>query len=1430
MKKSIRWLLTESKISNLDTNKVSFVDGKLICYHLTSHQKWAAYNPQIADKLDNPLIKHPKQERSKDDSRAVRILKNLKDSNRVSARDSYDVEEEVIMDMIRDPYTDTSGFSAGYGDYHGKGLYTCYKFNPKIASNYGNICLVFEIDISNFIITFEDLAKQVHGDSWTIKDQLLRLYQLEERSPSSIQKFKKILSEISDDELKLPKSIYSSSARTANISLRLMRSFSKIYISAIYDGVILFGTGDGPVCCSFYPKYDAKLIGLGRLNEDRPEIVDWYDSLDDFLGGRAKLKQDFETINAIAEESTDPVEKSVIKKEDRPPFDMDYLEITDFFKSFNQRIQFPEDAVNTLFKYYENAKSSIDNRMFEFFLESFKNSRFIDNNSVVKTGAKYNELIDEVIKHYTQKDKNLGVFFFSMILDAYNDNSLMPTDFFMTNAINRCLSDKAFKSGSASHSIRSFNYKVNTYLDTNSVSPEIKSLIEEKRYEFGAHIVMLESNIEKVLEYYSNADETNKNIVVSSIINDLHRVGTSYWRDVSPQNFKVANELLESVVDSLNKTKSNPDYEIDFVRYLLMDMPDVDYFSNKIDEFIASSFLKNMDKIKNEPNTSFFINTIEYISRKLGSSHPVALQIEKIESQDIEQAGNNIEIFIEKLNLGQVTNRQLKNKIEEFKTEVSYISYLNKQSKDWFKKLFSSTMKNVISKNFKVLGKIETSFLLAIIMCHDIALTKEEQFAFTRKFGKSDYDSKNNIANYKHIDPDVFIELLGPDLEKGGMGAGLSFKGFEYSPGVYRLLYKHRKIVDLFCDVARPGLMKMIVLNLNAELVGHPNPPNTWGNSGMLKSGEFAYIYNTLPYLDRVDEQIKISEAVNMDDIAWFEYFISRAKKSPKRGVAKVVSTLEKNLNDKKLKNQTLTSNQSSDDLDPQLDLSHRKILGNSLKEVYGIEVYGKIDESVITDIKNFFARPKFNGDKLVVYHRTTFEDLIKYNPYLSSEDNKDDVENLKDSEKLEKALQDIIGDPLKRGSGFRPGARMLHGRGLYSCYTFKKNQAEGYGNIILAFEVDISNYLIGDRNLAIRVHGINFTPKQQFLKIIKKRYPERLKFFKEQWEIQFSGLDIDANTDSDYNIQDFFENDAGTKRFLIFRKIFKGYVFKDEKDGDVCVSDNPKDDVQLYKIGVEGNPFEDSNDRGKLVLHDSLDSLLQGKSKNKDSFKTINQQKNKDKTQISDDEKSNNQIIANQILRSHNINHIKIAFEKSSDLKDLVACFENSPEIHASSSKLDADNKPIEIKFQISNFNMNNASMNYNILDGFLFQVFRSDENYYYKLILTFFNHSNHKDFYIVNAINRIINEFHAKIKSSNAKKIIKIVNDNQEYKKYFLNKLAEQIKRSGRFQQKNKETLMRILKNRLINLDLADSDLNDLKFENKIYKAKSLKEVYNF
>ena len=58
-------------------------------------------------------------------------------------------------------------------------------------------------------------------------------------------------------------------------------------------------------------------------------------------------------------------------------------------------------------------------------------------------------------------------------------------------------------------------------------------------------------------------------------------------------------------------------------------------------------------------------------------------------------------------------------------------------------------------------------------------------------------------------------------------------------------------------------------------------------------------------------------------------------KSSKGRGLRSAISTLEMNIDTKKSKMQNPVDGQENNDLDPQLDLSHRLIVGNSLKEVY---------------------------------------------------------------------------------------------------------------------------------------------------------------------------------------------------------------------------------------------------------------------------------------------------------------------------------------------------------------------------------------------------------------------------------------------------------------------------------------------------------------
>ena len=330
---SIRWLLTESRISNLNPSIVNFDSStnKLICYHLTSHQKWAQYNKRISDQLNNPTKELEEKPITGDETRAQRILKSIYNKNRKVTITKSNIEEEAITDIMGDPYTDTSGFKPGGGEYHGKGLYTCYKFNPSIASTYGNICLVFEIDISNFLILSEDLAKQVHGENWKIKDQLLKLFFInnsEETFKKNINIYKEMLEDLDVDSFEMNKTIDQKyPLSTSKISKIIIEKFSKDNIINLYDGVVLFGGSDGPVCASFLPQYDAKLIGLGRLNKETPEIVNWYDNLNDFVGGTARNKLDFETMNSIAEENASVEEKTIQKLKLRGEINLNYINV-----------------------------------------------------------------------------------------------------------------------------------------------------------------------------------------------------------------------------------------------------------------------------------------------------------------------------------------------------------------------------------------------------------------------------------------------------------------------------------------------------------------------------------------------------------------------------------------------------------------------------------------------------------------------------------------------------------------------------------------------------------------------------------------------------------------------------------------------------------------------------------------------------------------------------------------------------------------------------------------------------------------------------------------------------------------------------------------------------------------------------------------------
>ena len=918
MKNSIRWLLTESKISSLDPQKVNYINGKLICYHLTSHQNWANYNPSIEDKMKNPLIKHPKQEISSDDARASRILKNLKNSNRVSARDSYDIEEEVIMDMLDDPYTDTSGFSPGFGDHHGKGLYTCYKFNPGIARTYGDICLAFEIDISNFVITFEDLAKQVHGKDWRIKDQLLKLYKRKSRDEESLEKFLKILDRVGFDKLELNQTINEMRPHSSQISYALMKAFGKELITAVYDGIIFLGRGDGPVCVSFYPKYDARLVGLGRLSKRSAKAdVDWYDSLNDFVGGRARNKLDFQTMNAVADENTSLEEKEQMKEDERVFYDAKH----NYVQSSLENIRYTGETIQKLVKLYEEVKSSnVEDELGVFyreigtgkFTQSFKEFDILSQ----KVLQEYGKILEDAYQFYKSKNnidevsemlRNTGYILNLMSSINYSSD-------FLVNGVYSAFK-KTFKEIDEfehhSRTAASFLESASAYIRNTNAPEEFVQLIQELDNIYGTDLKLKYAGWIELIDLYENSNQETKDKItnLTDRISDHPLKIRSVPDPDNPGEFKPADyykskEIIDkfcNIVDVMIK-KNNIN--------ILRDIHDA--FKNVEHPLSDTVIAKVVEELINLPeseseNKKIMTSCIAGYFEKFGINNPeISEKFNSVKSEmfrEVENAFNKAIANLEKktkpqdsfFNYYYMRNNGLNN------------DYLKSQSKEWHERLISLIIENIkINPKFAKLKLQILQTVIYLIDLKDIVLSEQDQRILSNSSGKNGV----LLLSYRHISQSVSVDIIIGVLQKNSKS---ELNSIQLSLSLFENLYQSKKLLDAFIQYSSNGFFKRTVHRLVESLKG---------NKVDLLRGNY--------YQHTEISKIDLSEVIDPNDNVWHSYLLEEIRTKTDSGKTKKAVKLFKEFN-------TLMAqkNINQEISEPELDLSHRKIFGNSLKEVY---------------------------------------------------------------------------------------------------------------------------------------------------------------------------------------------------------------------------------------------------------------------------------------------------------------------------------------------------------------------------------------------------------------------------------------------------------------------------------------------------------------
>lgn len=219
--------------------------------------------------------------------RAQAVLRNLKrggfkkyytDINSLQGK-AYALANSVKTD----PYSTGSNFMAGEGKMYGKGLYTCYEFNPKIARTYGDVILRFEVDLTNYMIFTEDIAKKIHGENYRLEDQLKAIlnrrgYDFERLS--SDDGFDKFINFLKTKTEEYPFKGSTIDTRTAPLCLEALQYCSfhteeKILLRKLVEGVLFQGSGDGPVCIIYYPEIATNYImtGAGYFHPDTKDPV-----------------------------------------------------------------------------------------------------------------------------------------------------------------------------------------------------------------------------------------------------------------------------------------------------------------------------------------------------------------------------------------------------------------------------------------------------------------------------------------------------------------------------------------------------------------------------------------------------------------------------------------------------------------------------------------------------------------------------------------------------------------------------------------------------------------------------------------------------------------------------------------------------------------------------------------------------------------------------------------------------------------------------------------------------------------------------------------------------------------------------------------------------------------------------------------------------
>jgi hypothetical protein len=151
------------------------------------------------------------------------------------------------------------GFTAGTGDWHGPGLYTTYTLEGTTNLGYGPYVVKLKVNnLKNYFVLEPDIAKQIHGNNWKLKDQARILELTLNLTDEQWQKYQ----EISE----------TGKFGSAAASTALKKDLHKLWEHGC-KGIIYNGSNDGKCICVYAP-YEG-LQFLAYAHAPTPTTVDF---------------------------------------------------------------------------------------------------------------------------------------------------------------------------------------------------------------------------------------------------------------------------------------------------------------------------------------------------------------------------------------------------------------------------------------------------------------------------------------------------------------------------------------------------------------------------------------------------------------------------------------------------------------------------------------------------------------------------------------------------------------------------------------------------------------------------------------------------------------------------------------------------------------------------------------------------------------------------------------------------------------------------------------------------------------------------------------------------------------------------------------------------------------------------------------------------